>query len=154
MRRTGASGILNSMNKSEFTWPVRVYYEDTDAGGVVYHSNYLNFMERARTEYLRELGYDQDVLAGELDVLFVVSSIQIDYKRPARFNDELEVRTSVEATGRASVEFRQLILRKTDDGKHEEVLTQAAVKVACVSAATFKPGAIPQSIKGALSGDY
>lgn len=154
MRRTGASGILNSMNKSEFIWPVRVYYEDTDAGGVVYHSNYLNFMERARTEYLRELGYDQDVLAGELDVLFVVSSIQIDYKRPARFNDELEVRTLVETMGRASVEFRQLILRKTDNGKHEEVLTQALVKVACVSATTFKPGAIPQSIKGALSGDY
>ena len=142
------------MNNREFTLPVRVYYEDTDAGGVVYHSNYLNFMERARTEYLRELGYDQDVLANELDVLFVVSSIQIDYKRPARFNDELEVRTSVEYMGRASVEFRQTILRKAENMRDEQVLTEATVKVACVNATTFKPGAIPQSIKGALSGDY
>jgi len=142
------------MNNREFILPVRVYYEDTDAGGVVYHSNYLNFMERARTEYLRELGYDQDVLANELDVLFVVSSIQIDYKRPARFNDELEVRTSVENMGRASVEFSQVISRKSDNPQQMEVLTEAAVKVACVGATTFKPGAMPQSIKGALSGDY
>nr|CAA6822969.1 MAG: 4-hydroxybenzoyl-CoA thioesterase family active site [uncultured Thiotrichaceae bacterium] len=143
------------MSNREFTLPVRVYYEDTDAGGVVYHSNYLNFMERARTEYLRELGYDQDVLANELDILFVVSSIQIDYQRPARFNDELEVRTSVENIGRASVEFSQVISRKADNPQQTlEVLTKASVKVACVGATTFKPGAIPQSIKGALSGDY
>jgi acyl-CoA thioester hydrolase len=145
------------MNNREFILPVRVYYEDTDAGGVVYHSQYLNFMERARTEYLRGLGYDQDVLAGELNVLFVVRNIQIDYLRPARFNDMLEVHTAVQKLARASVEFRQTVVRRPDNTANSaqaENLTQAMVKVACVHAETFKPNAIPQSIKGALSGDY
>ncbi|MEZ5535038.1 MAG: tol-pal system-associated acyl-CoA thioesterase [Thiolinea sp.] len=142
------------MNTSEFILPVRVYYEDTDAGGVVYHSQYLNFMERARTEYLRELGYDQDTLAGELNVLFVVRNIQIDYLRPARFNDLLAVHTSVQKTARASVEFRQSVWRRAGDAVSAEKLIQAVVKVACVNAVTFKPEAIPLSIKGALSGDY
>ncbi|PIE00574.1 MAG: tol-pal system-associated acyl-CoA thioesterase [Thiothrix nivea] len=148
---------------SEFILPVRVYYEDTDAGGVVYHSQYLNFMERARTEYLRDLGYDQDVLTGELNVLFVVRRVQIDYLRPARFNDQLEVCTAVEKLARVSVEFRQTVRRvnepaplssgaSTATGQTE--LTRATVKVACINATSFKPDAIPQSIKGALSGDY
>lgn len=141
------------MKTSEFILPVRVYYEDTDAGGVVYHSQYLNFMERARTEYLRELGYDQDVLAGELKVLFVVRNVQIDYLRPARFNDQLEVCTTVEKLARASVIFRQTVQRADKSGTVEQ-LTRASVKVVCVNAITFRPDAIPQSIKGALSGDY
>lgn len=145
------------MNIKEFILPVRVYYEDTDAGGVVYHSQYLNFMERARTEYLRELGYDQDVLSGELNVLFVVRNIQIDYLRPARFNDMLEVHTALHRLARASVEFRQIVLRPAhhlNNSAAAECLTEAMVKVACVNATTFKPNAIPPAIKGALSGDY
>ncbi len=150
------------MKMSEFILPVRVYYEDTDAGGVVYHSQYLNFMERARTEYLRELGYDQDVLTGELNVLFVVRHVQIDYLRPARFNDQLEVCTAVEKLARVSVEFCQTVRRVNKPASSKastateqtEQLTRATVKVACINATSFKPDAIPQSIKGALSGDY
>ena len=142
------------MNKNEFTLTLRVYYEDTDAGGVVYHSNYLNFMERARTELLRELGYDQDVLTAELGVLFVVRSIQLDYLKAARFNEELEVTASVSKLARASLIFQQDIWRRDKNGCRTEHLTTASVKVACVEAQRFKPTAIPLPIKGALSGEY
>ena len=80
---------------SEFCWPVRVYYEDTDSGGVVYYANYLKFMERARTEYLRSLGFEQDQLRREQGILFTVHSLQVDFRLPARFNDLLEVSTHV-----------------------------------------------------------
>ena len=80
---------------NEFTFPVRVYYEDTDAGGVVYHANYLCFMERARTEWLRALGFEHDTLATTLNILFVVGSIDIQYRKPARLNDALSVKTRI-----------------------------------------------------------
>ena len=147
------------MKNNAFILPIRVYYEDTDAGGVVYHSNYLNFMERARTELLRELGYDQDVLQTQLGILFVVHSIQLDYLKAARFNELLQVTTSVAKMARASVIFKQDIWRSNDNTNKKipaeaqqvgEHLTSARIKIACVDAHNFKPKAIPLSIKGAL----
>jgi len=122
-------------------WQVRVYYEDTDSGGVVYHSNYLNFMERARTEWLRALGFEQTYLKDELGVIFVVHSMTIAFKQPAKFNDLLEVSSAVERMGHGSILFLQKIMR---DG---QLLVQAQVKLACVDALTFKPTVIPQSVK-------
>lgn len=142
------------MDNSEFNWPVRVYYEDTDAGGVVYHSQYLNFMERARTEMLRSQGFEQDTLAQQLKVLFVVRSLQLDYLRPARFNEQLLVTTSVKKIARVSLDFQQMIYREPMAGAERQLLVSAAVKVACIDAGRFRPVAIPSVIQEAFSGDY
>lgn len=131
-------------NQQAFQWPVRVYYEDTDAGGVVYHSQYLNFMERARTEWLRQLGFEQTTLRDELDVIIVIRSLTIDYKSPARFNDLLTVSCTLAGTGRSSVDIAQQIVR---DGV---TLVEAQVKGVFVQASTFKPVSIPPSIKQAM----
>ncbi len=128
-----------------FRWPVRVYYEDTDAGGVVYHSQYLNFLERARTEWLRHLGYEQTTLRDELQMVIVVHSLNIQFKRPAKFNDHLIVSLSILELGRSSMQFAQVISR--DD----ETLIEAQVRVACVNANTFKPMGIPAPILQAIS---
>lgn len=127
-----------------FEFPVRVYYEDTDAGGVVYHSQYLNFMERARTEWLRGLGFAQAVLRQNEQVLFVVHSMQIQFKKPARLDDDLNIVSQLIEMGRGSFSCRQQIMR--DD----MILLEAQVKVACVDADTFKPTGIPARIKIAL----
>ncbi len=132
------------MNITRFSWPVRVYYEDTDAGGVVYHSNYLNFMERARTEWLRALGFEQTELRDTLGVIIVVHSLSIAFKSPAHFNDLLEVHCDITNIGRSSVEMAQMITR------NEAVLINAHVKAAFVNAATFKPVGIPQQVKEAM----
>jgi len=129
---------------SQFNWPLRVYYEDTDSGGVVYHSNYLNFMERARTEWLRALGFEQTSLKSDLGIMFVVHSISIAYKSPACFNDLLEIRTHFLKMGHGSIEFIQKIYR--DD----QLLIEANVKLACVDTAIFKPVGIPKVIKQAI----
>lgn len=128
-----------------FDWPVRVYYEDTDAGGVVYHSQYLNFMERARTEWLRHLGYEQTALRDELQIVIVVHSLEIQFKKPARFNDSLVVSMAVSELGRSSIQFAQKIVRD------EEILIEAQVRVACVGTQTFKPTAIPKAILEAIT---
>jgi tol-pal system-associated acyl-CoA thioesterase len=127
-----------------FVFPVRVYYEDTDAGGVVYHSQYLNFMERARTEWLRASGFVQSVLKQEMQVLFVVHSMQIQFKKPARLDDDLKVVSQLIEMGRGSFNCQQQIMR--DD----VILLEAQVKVACVDADSFKPTGIPARIKIAL----
>ncbi|HAJ72633.1 MAG TPA: tol-pal system-associated acyl-CoA thioesterase [Methylophilaceae bacterium] len=127
-----------------FQWPVRVYYEDTDAGGVVYHSQYLNFMERARTEWLRHLGFEQTYLRESLNVLFVVHSMQIQFKKPARFDDMLMVSNHLIAIGHGSFTCQQLILKET------QTLIEAQVKVACVNALNFKPTGIPAPIKHSM----
>jgi acyl-CoA thioester hydrolase len=101
---------MKNIKPKEFSWPVRVYYEDTDSGGVVYYANYLKFMERARTELLRSIGFEQDKIQQELGVLFAVSSVNIQYKKPARFNDELNVITSITALGKASIHFKQSVM--------------------------------------------
>jgi acyl-CoA thioester hydrolase len=138
---------LNSLN--EFILPVRVYYEDTDAGGVVYHASYLRFMERARTEWLRALGFEQDVLIREYGILFAVRNIGIDYRKPARFNEQLFVTVTVALVGKASLTFAQTIWRATVNGEQEH-LTTATVKVACIQAVSFKPAAIPTVIRDIL----
>jgi len=129
------------ISKQTFNWPVRVYYEDTDAGGVVYHSNYLNFMERARTEWLRHLGYEQTYLKDVLNVIFVVHSMQIAFKKPAKFNDLLIVSSEISKIGRGSFEFLQKI------SVNQQTLIEAQVKIACVDALSFKPTAIPEKIR-------
>ncbi len=129
-----------------FSWPVRVYYEDTDAGGVVYHANYLCFLERARTEWLRSLGLEQDRLRQRDNILFVVRNIDIAYLKPARFNDELRVSAAVAATARASFEFDQTIVRCGDGA----LLCRAVVKVVCVEADSFRPRAIPEYLKSEM----
>ncbi len=138
------------MNHSvnEFTWPVRVYYEDTDAGGVVYNANYLNFMERARTEWLRALGFEQDVMIAQQDVLFAVRSIEIEFLKPARFNDELRVSVGLEKRGHASMTMLQEIWREQEP---EMVLCQARVRIASLQASTLTPRAIPTEITGKLN---
>lgn len=123
-----------------FEFPVRVYYEDTDAGGVVYHSNYLNFYERARTEFLRNLGFEQDVLLAQ-DRAFVVRRCELDYLIPAKFNDQLIVTVEVEMLKRASIVFKQKIM--SIDGN---LLSNAQVVVVCVALTAMKPTAIPSLI--------
>jgi len=121
-------------------WQVRVYYEDTDAGGVVYHSNYLNFMERARSEWLRQLGFEQTTLKEDLQIVFVVHSMNIAFKKPAKFNDLLEVSSEIEKLGHGSLVFCQKITL------NNQLLVQAQVKLACVNAHTFKPSVIPKPV--------
>jgi len=128
-----------------FSWPVRVYYEDTDSGGVVYYANYLRFMERARTEWLRSIGVEQDQLRDEQGVIFAVRRVEVDYLKPARFNDNLEVTAKIVAQGRASLTFEQSVLRH-DDGRPIE-LCQGSVKIACLDAVAFRPCPIPDDIK-------
>lgn len=112
---------------------IRVYYEDTDAGGVVYYANYLKYFERARTEWLRQLGVNQLQLAETEGRLFVVKNVEIQYRRPARLDDELTLHTEVSRTGRASIQFEQRALCG------EELLCAASVTVCCVDAANFRP---------------
>ncbi|MCP5279636.1 MAG: tol-pal system-associated acyl-CoA thioesterase [Thiobacillus sp.] len=130
----------------QFTWPVRVYWEDTDAGGVVYYANYLKFLERARTEWLSTLGLEQDRLAREEGVVFVVRRVEADYLRPARFNDRLAVESRLESLNRASLVMGQRILRG------DEVLLEAMVKVACVAHPDFRPAKIPSIVTKAFTG--
>lgn len=124
----------------EFHWPIRVYYEDTDAGGIVYHAQYLNFMERARTEFLRTLGFEQDEITQTDGVFFVVKKIAIDYLVPARFNDEITVASTITRCGRANLEFAQDVVREATP------ITRAQVKVACIDATSMRPCAIPSPI--------
>ena len=125
-------------------WPVRVYYEDTDFGGVVYYANYLKFIERARTEMLRAQGVDQLNLRDESGVMFVVRRCAVDYHAPAKFNDMLEVETEVARLRRASLELRQQVRR---DGM---VLVSAVVQLACIDDG-LKPVALPARIHALLS---
>jgi len=132
----------------EFSWPVRVYYEDTDSGGVVYYANYLKFMERARTEFLRSIGYEQDQLQQELGIIFAVHSANIQYKKPARFNDELNVVTSITSLGKASIHFKQSVFLASSQhaGSDAGVLSEAEIKIACLNAKKFTPQSIPAPI--------
>jgi acyl-CoA thioester hydrolase len=124
-----------------FACPQRVYYEDTDAGGVVYHARYIHFLERARTEWLRYLGFNNGELTRKHKMLWVVSEITINYVKPARVDDALEVSVAVENMGRVRCTFHQEIRRG------DEVLVKARVAVACVTAEGFKPMEIPADVK-------
>lgn len=124
----------------EFRWPVRVYYEDTDAGGVVYYANYLRFMERARTEWLRSLGFEQDRLVREQGIIFAVTEAELRFLRPARFNDALEVVARVIERRRASLRFAQTVARGG------ELLCEGRVQIACLDSAAFRPRPIPDEL--------
>ena len=128
------------MQTGAFRWPVRVYYEDTDAAGVVYYANYLKFLERARTEWLRAAGFEQTALRDEHDIVFVVRALAIEYAVPARFNDELEVGVAVNAIRGSVLELAQTVRRGG------ETLVTASVKIACINTRSFKPVRIPKLI--------
>jgi acyl-CoA thioester hydrolase len=123
-----------------FRWPVRIYYEDTDAGGVVYYANYLKFMERARTEWLRAKGFELPALADEHGILFVVRAVEIEYLKPARFNDALDVTLELTGHGRSQIAIFQQVLRG------HEVLTRARVRAVCVDTQTIRPARIPHPV--------
>ena len=126
--------------------PIRVYYEDTDAGGIVYYANYLKFFERARTEWLRNLGIEQDELL-EHSVGFVVKRVEMDNHAPARFNQLLCIESEIVELKRASLVFKQTIISPS-----QQCLVSALIKVACVNLSTMKPQAIPAKILGELTG--
>lgn len=125
---------------TEFNWPVRIYYEDTDAGGVVFYANYLKFFERARTEMLRNLGFEQDRLREQESLLFVVRSVNVEYLKPARFNEQIDVSARVSERKKTSLIFEQAITRQQD------LLCTAVVRIACLDAHSMKPKLIPNAI--------
>ena len=127
-----------------FSFSVRVYYEDTDAGGVVYHARYLHFYERARTEFLRALNFSQQTLLEERKIAFVVKSMKIDYCIPAKLDDFLLVETEVAEVKGATIVFAQSLKRD------ENVLSTATVKVACVDLGKMKPTPLPKEVKAAF----
>lgn len=124
----------------EFIWPVRVYYEDTDSGGIVYYANYLKFIERARTEWLRQLGFEQTQLQQRDQTLFVVKRMTIDYFKPALFNDLLHITTTLTQLRKASMVLTQTVQRQTED------LCISVVQVACVNTITQKPHPFPPEL--------
>jgi acyl-CoA thioester hydrolase len=127
-----------------FSWPVRVYYEDTDAGGVVYYANYLKFFERARTEWLRSLGLNQDKLAQEEGLIFVVRRALLDFARPARLDDMLEVTVEPMKLARVYVDLAQ------EARCGAQMLARAEIRVACLNQRNFKPAAMPQFLRDTL----
>jgi acyl-CoA thioester hydrolase len=135
---------MSTAQAQPFSWPVRVYYEDTDAGGVVYYANYLSFMERARTEWLRAWGFEQPQMAAEYGVLFVVRAVAIDYLRPSRFNDSLQVTVEVVNVGGSRIRFLQRVLRDDED------VARAEVDVVCVDTGSFRPARIPREMREKL----
>ena len=128
-----------------FIWPTRVYWEDTDAGGVVYHASYLRFLERARTEWLRGFGWSQQRLRAELDLVFAVHRMDLVFQGPARLDDELAVEVALVQAGGASLSFAQRVLRG------DEVLLTAGVDVACLRASDFRPRRMPKGLFDAAS---
>ena len=124
-----------------YSFPVRVYFENTDAGGVVYHGEYLKFLERARTEWLRHLGFDHQWLARNHRVVFIVTAIAIDFHKPARLDDTLAVSVQLESLGKARCVFAQEIRREDD------LLVKAKVTVACVTGDQFKPVEVPEPLR-------
>jgi acyl-CoA thioester hydrolase len=127
-----------------FSWPTRIYWEDTDAGGVVYHARYVAFMERARTEWMRALGYGQERMRTEHGMVFAVRSMQMDFIKPARLDDQLQVSASLVQLKKASMVFDQQVLR---DG---QLLLSAQVRIAALDAASFRPRGMDDLVLAAL----
>jgi acyl-CoA thioester hydrolase len=137
---------------SVFSWPARVYWEDTDGGAVVYYANYLRFLERSRTEWLRARGHSQHELAREPGILFAVVSLQVDYRSPARLDDELEITCEPSPEGAASLRFAQRIYRAgRGAASGQGLLVEANVRVACVDARSLKPRRLPQFLLDAVA---
>jgi acyl-CoA thioester hydrolase len=124
-----------------FIWPIRIYYEDTDVGGVVYYANYLNFLERARTEMLRTHGFEQDQLMINEAIIFAVRAIKIDYLSPARFNDQIEISSKICQIKQVSLSFDQAITRE------DTLLCKAIVRIACLDVTTLRPKTIPPTLQ-------
>lgn len=138
--------------EAPFTWPVRVYWEDTDAGGIVFYANYLKFFERARTEWLRHLGIEQQKLRDEAGGMFVVSATQVQYHRPARLDDLLLVTARVEEAGRASLTIRQqALLKPQQEGQTPTLLCEGSIRIGWVDAQTLRPQRIPPAILAVLA---
>lgn len=131
------------MKKGEFLQPVRVYIEDTDAGGIVYYVNYLKFMERARTELMRSLGFDKDVIFNA-ELMFVVNDVAVEYYAPARLDDQLEVGAHITSLGAANMVLTQNVMREG------ELLVQGKVKIVCVDRHSVKPKRMPKAMQQAL----
>jgi acyl-CoA thioester hydrolase len=127
-----------------FRLPVRVYYQDTDAGGVVFHGTYLDYFERARTEWLRDLGFDIGVLAQRDGVIFIVREVRVAFVRPAQLDDMLDVTVAVEHSGRAQFTLAQQVLRGG------EALVRASVNLACVGSSSFRPVRVPEALRTVL----
>jgi acyl-CoA thioester hydrolase len=125
-----------------FSWPIRVYWEDTDGGGVVYHASYLRFLERARTEWLRHLGIGQQALRETQDLVFAIRSVRIEFLGPARLDDELTVSVELVEARRASLRFHQTLRRNSD----ATLLVEADVRAACLTASAFRPCPIPSGL--------
>jgi acyl-CoA thioester hydrolase len=145
VRATADKGGSVAAPGALFRWPVRVYYEDTDAGGVVYYANYLKFFERCRTEWLRALGVDQVTLAAEQGLQFVVARTEVNFLAPARLDDELAIEARITQLGRCSLEFEQAALRAG------QTLAHGRVRVACVDAGRRQPARLPQALLCRLS---
>jgi acyl-CoA thioester hydrolase len=129
-----------------YMWPIRVYYEDTDAGGIVFYANYLKFFERARTEWLRACGVDQRRLADETGEIFIVRSTALDYRAPARLDDVVKIVSRIERLGRASVDFAQEAWREGT------LLATGSIRIGCVDRIALRPAAIPPPVLAALRG--
>jgi acyl-CoA thioester hydrolase len=134
-----------------FGWPVRVYWEDTDAGGIVFYANYLKFFERARTEWLRHLGVQQQTLREQVGGMFVVTGTQLHYHRPARLDDLLLVTARVTESGKASLTIEQSALLQTPEGQAPVLLCDGSIRIGWVNATTLRPQRIPVQVLDALS---
>ncbi|VVE17221.1 tol-pal system-associated acyl-CoA thioesterase [Pandoraea capi] len=140
---------MRGMADFDTSWSIRVYYEDTDAGGVVFYANYLKFFERARTEWLRSLGIEQLELARNTGMIFIVRATALDYMSPARLDDLVVIKSRIERVGGASVDFLQEAWRDAPDGT-SELLARGSIKIGCVTAQTLRPGKIPPHVRLAM----
>lgn len=135
-----SAAVETAADRADFLWTVRVYFEDTDAAGIVYYANYLKFFERCRTEWLRSLGFDQRELAARERVQFVVADLSVQYFRPARLDDSLTVDAAIAERARTYIVFRQRARRGP------ELLAEARVKVACVDTGRLAPARLPAAL--------
>ena len=140
---------ITELHQAPFRFPLRIYWEDTDAGGVVFYANYLKFFERARTEWLRSLGFEQEPLRAQTGSIFIVTDTRVRYLRPARLDDLLAVTVHVEHAGRAQMTIAQQAWRQLPRG--EELLAEGTIRIGCVDAGTFKPQRIPTAIAESLN---
>ncbi len=146
---------LPALQSAPFTWPVRVYWEDTDAGGIVFYANYLKFFERARTEWLRALGVEQQRLREQLGGMFVVTQTQLQYHRPARLDDLLLVTARVVDAGRASMTIEQTALLKPQQNdavssEPAQLLCSGTIRIGWVDDRQLRPQRIPPAVMAAL----
>ena len=142
---------MTAREMNEFIWRTRVYWEDTDGGGVVYYANYLKFMERARTEWLRAMGHSQHEIAQQFGYVFAVREAHVNYLKPARLDDELEITCVPVPEGKVSIRFQQTISRVNagEAGPPRTPLADGEVRVVCVDAKSFRPRALPEFIQPA-----